>query len=616
MSETGDAQSQARDQATAALQAKFDQAIALHQQGNLAEAARIYRDVLREQPNHFEALHLLGLIANKTGQTERAAELIGQAIALKPDYAEAHNNRGNALRNLKRHEAALECYDKAIALKPDFALAHNNRGLALQDLKRPEDALASYDMAITLKPDFADAYNNRGNLLKDMKRFEDALANFDRAIALRPDYAEAYSNRGAVQLELRLDADALASHDKAIALKPDYTEAHYNRGLALHNLMHHEDALASYDRAIALKPDLIEAHMNRSVVFQELMQLEAVVDVCDKVISIQPDYAEAHWYKSLVWLVLGEFDKAWDLFEWRWKIRGRRSTKRKSPQPLWLGKDSLAGKTILLYSEGGLGDIIQFCRYAKLVADLGARVILEVPKPLMSLLENLSGVAQLTERGTPMPPFDYECPLMSLPLAFKTNLSNIPASMPYLEADAEKSNFWNKRLGEKNKLRVGLVWSGGFRPHRPQFWSLNMRRNIPLAKLAALKHADIDFYSLQKGQPAESELADLITHHWDGPQIFDYTSVLNDFSDTAALIENLDLVISVDTSTAHLAGALGKPVWILNRFDTCWRWLLDRTDSPWYPTAKLYRQKQAGDWDEVIQRVKMDLKNFHADAGN
>jgi hypothetical protein len=260
---------------------------------------------------------------------------------------------------------------------------------------------------------------------------------------------------------------------------------------------------------------------------------------------------------------------------------------RNFSRPLWLGNDSIAGKTVLLHSEQGFGDTIQFCRYAKLSADLGAKVVLEIYKPLLSLFAPLDGVTQLVARGNDLPSFDYHCPLMSLRLAFKTVLSNIPANTPYLKADAEKSLFWREKLGAKNKPRVGLVWSGGFRPNQPELCAVNRRRNIPLAKLAALKNPDIEFYSLQKGEAAETELAELMPDHWDGPRIIDITGLLDDFSDTAALIENLDLVISVDTSTAHLAGALGKPVWILHRFDTCWRWLLDRTDGPWYPTARL-----------------------------
>jgi hypothetical protein len=274
--------------------------------------------------------------------------------------------------------------------------------------------------------------------------------------------------------------------------------------------------------------------------------------------------------------------------------------------------ESVAGKTILLREEQGLGDTIQFCRYVPLVARLGARVILEVSPALAGLLSGLDGVAQIVARGAPLPEFDIECPLLSLPLAFKTELASIPSTIPYLAADPEKSLAWKNRLGEKNKLRVGLVWSGGIRAERSHAWVFNSRRNIRLAALASLRHAQVEFYSLQKGQPGEAELADVKRNGWDGPDVVDLTAHLHDFSDTAAFMANLDLVVTVDTAAAHLAGALGKPVWILNRFDSCWRWLTGRTDSPWYPTAKLYRQDAAGDWDGVVARVRADLSALAA----
>jgi tetratricopeptide (TPR) repeat protein len=577
MPKTGGARPQVQNPAVVSLQDKFMQGVALHQQLKLADAERIYIEVLQRQPDHFDALHLLGVVAIQTKRTVRGIELITKAIGLNAKVAAAHSNLGNALRELKRPQDALASYDRAIALKPDNAETYYNRGLALQDLKRPEDALASYDKAIALKPNFADAYNNRGMALRDLKRPEDVLASYDKVIALNPDYAEAHNNRGIALRDLKRPEDALASHDRAIALKPDYAEAYYNRGLALQDLRRPEDALASYDKAIALKPD----------------------------------YAEAYVSQGFCFLLMGRFEQGWRQYEWR-KKENKPIAARAYPRPLWLGEQNIEGKTLFIHWEQGLGDLIQFCRYAKLAADLGARVILEVPKPLLSLLATLSGVAQLIEAGSPLPPFDYQCPLLSLPLAFKTTLSSIPATIPYLKANSEKSRLWKERLGERHKRKVGLVWSGGFRPNQPELWFIDSRRNIPLAKLAVLKHPDIDFYSLQKGEPAEAELAELIRYNWEGPHIVDFTSQLNDFSDTAALVENLDLVITVDTSTAHLAGAMGKPVWILNRFDTCWRWLLNRTDSPWYPTVKLYRQEKTGHWDDVVQRIRMDLDVFSA----
>jgi hypothetical protein len=310
----------------------------------------------------------------------------------------------------------------------------------------------------------------------------------------------------------------------------------------------------------------------------------------------------------------GEYARGWADYEWRWQDGNSWivNEKRNFAQPLWLGQEPLSGKTIFLQSEQGYGDTIQFCRYVKPVSDLGARVILEVQKPLSTLLQNLDGLAQLVVPGETLPAFDYYCPLMSLPLAMGTTLSNVPARVPYIAISDERRRLWRQKVGERRGLRVGLVWSGGFRPDQPELWSVNERRNVPLAKFAPLGHPSAEFYSLQLGQPAISELAESMAHRWDGPQVRDLTSEIHDFGDTAALIEQLDLVISVDTSTAHLAGALGKPVWILNRFDACWRWLLDRDDSPWYPTARLYRQDRPGDWDSVLERVRCDLWRWAA----
>jgi hypothetical protein len=275
---------------------------------------------------------------------------------------------------------------------------------------------------------------------------------------------------------------------------------------------------------------------------------------------------------------------------------------------LWLGEQSLVGKTILLHAEQGLGDTLQFCRYAPLVAQLGATVILEVQRPLFKLLQNLEGVSQLVAMGDPLPAFDYQCPLLSLPLAFNTGIESIPNQVTYITALPIQEEYWKTKLQAHQKLKVGLVWSGGFRPNHPELWSLNARRNIPLAQIAKINIPGVNFYSLQKGEPAESELLQSGNQYWDSSNFYNFVGELHDFSDTAALIANLDLIISVDTSTAHLAAAMGKPVWLLNRFDAEWRWLLDRKDSPWYPTMTLYQQERMGDWGSVIERVRRDLQ--------
>jgi tetratricopeptide (TPR) repeat protein len=592
-----------------AVQDRLRQGLRLHQQGKLTDAEQIYREILRGEPACFEALHMLGVVALQTRKTRESVELITRALQLNPDVAAAHINLGSALIALTRFAEALPSLDKAIALKPDFAEAYANRAAALNALKRHDQALASCDRAIALKQNYAEAHNNRADALNALKRHQDALASCDRAIVLKENFPEAHNNRGNALNALGRHEEAIASYNRAIALRPGHADAHNNRGNALYNMGRVQQALTSYDQAIALKPDYAEAYNNRGNALGYLKQCEAAIAGYDRAIALNPGYVEAHFNKSLLLLLMGRFEEGWPLYEWR-KRKATPIAARVCPQPLWLGGENLAGKTILLYEEQGLGDTIQFCRYAPVVAGLGAKVILEVPPQLTALLAGISRGVQVVESGAALPAFDFQCPLLSLPLALKTGVSSIPADIPYLAADPAKSHVWKERLGEKTRRRVGLVWSGGIRPNQPV--SVNRRRNIPLARLAALAHPGVEFHSLQKGQPGEAELAELKRGNWDGPDIADHSRALSDFSDTAALMDNLDLIITVDTAAAHLAGALGRPVWILNRFDTCWRWFLDRTDSPWYPTASLYRQETDGDWDSVVRRVAADLKEFAA----
>jgi len=579
----------------------------------LPAALGSYERAIALKPDNAEAFFNRGLLQQQLREPGAALASYDRAIALKPDFAEAYCNRGVILKQLNELAAALASCEKAIGLKPDLAQAHSCRGTVLEALGQPQAALTSYDQAIALRPDLAEAYSNRGNLLRDLDELEAALADCTQAIALAPDFAEAYSNRGNALYGLGDREAALACYDRAIALKPDYAEAHSNRGNVLRDLNQWEAALACYDHAIALKPEYAEAHSNRATVFHALQRMTEAMKSYDRAIAIKPDFATARFNRANALLLVGDFEQGFNEYEWRWKTKScRLSQSRREPgQALWLGKESLAGKTILLLNEQGFGDTIQFCRYATLVAMLGARVVLEVPGVLLNLVTSLEGIAQTVLQGSQtLPAADYYCPLLSLPLALKTTLPNVPSQTPYLHSSDERRSYWRDKLGPRSRPRVGLVWSGGFRRNQPELWALNDRRNIPLAKFAVLKNLDIEFYSLQKGEPAESELEEAVTQGWEGPPIIDVTNELQDFADTAALIEQLDLVISVDTSTAHLAGAIGQRVWVLNRFDTCWRWLLDRTDSPWYPTATLYRQERAGDWDGVLRRVMRDLEEL------
>jgi len=680
------------------LDSLFKQSLVVHQRGQLAEAQAGYEQILKQQPGHFDALHLLGVIAFQRRDLEGCVTRIRQAIAinpnvpsthnnignalkdlkrydealasyeraiaLKPDYAEAYSNRGNALQDLRRFDEALAnyehaiefkpglpeahsnrgnvlrdlqrfdealasydraialkqdyaeayykrgnvlqdlrrfdeaiaSYDRAIALKQDHAEAHSNRGNALKNLRRFEEALASYDRAIALKPDYAEAYSNRGVVLGDLKRFDEALASYDRAIALRPDYAGAYSNRGNVLRDLRRFDEAFASYDRAIALRPDYAEAYSNRGNALRDVRRFEDAIVSYDRAIALKPDYLEAYSNRGIAQRDIKRFEDALASYGHAIALRPDYADAHWNESLIRLLLGDFELGWKKYEWRWEWEHMASFKRNFTQPLWLGADDIRGKTLLLHAEQGLGDTIQFCRYVRMVHELGAKVVLEVPSLLLSLLTGLEGVDVLISRGQSLPAFDYHCPLLSLPLAFATRMDTIPAKVPYLLGDPQKMREWEHKLGEKRTLRVGLVWSGSTMHNNDR------NRSLPLSQILRGIPPEVSLYSLQK-EVRESDRATVESRK----DIVDFSEELRDFSDTAALICLMDVVVCVDTAVAHLAGALGKRVWVLLPFVPDWRWLLDRDDSPWYPTMRLFRQLRLDDWGDVLVKVKNEL---------
>jgi len=539
--------------------------------GQLSRARVLLEEILLAEANHAEALHLSGLVAAMTGALDLAVDLIERAIRIDPLNPALHNDLGVVLKRLRNWGAALIRFDRAIELDPNFAEAHNNRGNVLRELNQLPDAIDSYRQAITLEPEYAEAHHNLGVTLSDLHQWQAAMPYLDRAIALNPGYANAYCNRGFARERLSQPEAALADYDRAITLDRRFTQVYVNRGNVLRELCRPEAAVASCDRALALDPGNAQAHQNRAMAL----------------------------------LLMGDYARGWAEFEWRWKnARSALSRDTRSfTQPLWLGAECLADKTILLHAEQGLGDTLQFCRYARLVVERGARVILEVQAPLVELMGTLDASIEVIARGDPLRAFDYQCPLMSLPVAFRTTCATVPAGIPYLHADPIKAHRWRDRLGPRTRPRVGLVWAGGFRADMPETWAAHGRRNIALARLAALRDAPVEFFSLQKGQSGAGELAELVAQRWNGPRIHDVTAELRDFSDTAALIEQLDLVVSVDTSTAHLAGAMGKPVWLLNRFDTCWRWMLGRDDSPWYPTLRLYRQQRLGDWDSVVREV-------------
>ena len=635
-----------------------------HGRGELDTAEALYRQILGINPGHFDALHLCGVLMQQRGRSREALDLIGRALAANEGAAAAHSNYGLVLAALGRNEDALTSYDRALALKPDYAEALHNRGNTLAALGRTAEALASFEAAIALRPTYAPALVNRaqvldklgrpqdaleaieralalkpdagaltlrGRLLRALNRnaealtsftfalalapgdadtlvargnmhfagkaFAAALADYDSAAATRPDAAPVHNNRGNALRELGRHQEALAAFERAIALKPDYAEAHNNRGNAQLELGHLAEALADYDRALALNPDFADSLVNRGNALHHLGREQDALASFDRAIALNPQFAEAHWNKGLTCLAFGDFVRGFQEYEWRWK-RDNELKPRNFTQPQWQGED-LRGRTILLHAEQGFGDTIQFIRYLPMVIAKGGKVVLEIPDDLRPLITQFDGVTAFARRGETLPPFDVHCPMMSLPLAFGTTLDTVPAPIPYLSPPAERIDRWRARLAKIKRPRVGLVWSG-----KPTHKN-DRNRSIALAELAPLlAQPGISFVSLQKDYRDTDRAALAKT------PLVRLDATLLDFADTAAVIAGLDLVIAVDTAVAHLAGAMGKRPWLLLPEIGDWRWLMKRSDSPWYPSARLFRQPRAGDWKSTVATVARELALF------
>lgn len=612
--------------------AHYNRGVTLYAMGRHEEAVLSYDRALALNPEDAQAYNNRGVALKELKQYDAASASYERALALWPDFTEAHNNRGIVFREREQFEEALACFDHAIALDPGFADAHCNRGIALQGLERGEEAIDSYRRALRWNPDSAEAYHNRAISYFELKRWEQALADSQQAIRLRPDYAEAYAwlgetlqemdqfeaavksydvalrlghataelyeRRGAGLKALKRFEEALEMIDKALSLKA-YPIGQCNRGNILLEMGRYHEALEAYEEVIALHPTLPEAHNNRAIALADLNRIEEALDSFATALTLNPEYGLAYWNRAMMNLRRGAFLEGWRDYEWRWETPtlGVYREKREFSQPRWSGSEALEGKTILLFAEQGLGDSLHMCRYVEKVAALGARVILEVQPGLARLLGTLPGVAQVLERGQALPPFDFQCPLMSLPGAFLTTLESITPARRYLAADPVRVAEWKSTLGPKTRPRVGLVWSGS------TIHKGDHHRSIALSDFVPLLSDHFEFISLQK-EVREGDQAVLDTL----PSLRHFGRQLGDMADTAALCELMDLVVCVDTSIAHLAGALGKQVWILLPAIADWRWLRERSDSPWYPSATLYRQTSDGAWNAVLDRVATDLR--------
>jgi len=604
--------------------------------GNLEHATNSFRKACELNPHFCDGYNNLGVALKAQNKLEEALQAFQEAMSINPKYAEPLNNIGNVLRSLERREEARDAYEKAVRLKPNFAEAFNNLGVVLLELGNSINAIKAFQNAVNLRPDYVEALQNIGNALIDIKEHERAISMFQKLASLTPSdanlffklgslFAEreeynsaveafktailhdpnhdgALNNLGNTLAKLGQLDDALIHFERAIELKPDESSFFFNKGKALESQNRHIDAIAAYKTAISLRPDYAEAYVNLGNALVKIGEDVEGLKAYDKSYEIDSDNVEPLWNKSLVLLRQGDFEKGWRLYETRWDNPKFGDRKPDTDMPYWLGDFDISGKSILLFSEQGLGDTIQFSRLARDVARLGAKVTLAVQKPLKNLLGQIDGVSEVIAYTDALPRCDCMCSLMSLPLALQLNVNNLDLAAPYLVAESKRIDILTTRLGATDKPRIGLAWSGSLLNDNDH------NRSISLSDMVQYLSQDIDFYCLQKdirpddqealsGLPSIKTAADLKM----GTPYFD-------FDDTAALCSLMDRVVTVDTSIAHLAGALGIPATVMLPSLADFRWLKDRNDSLWYGCVELVRRTRTDkSWDRVIEQAFASL---------
>lgn len=557
-------------------------ALALLRQGKVDLAEAACRTRLAAAPQDLDALQLLGALLAARNEPREAIACLRMAVGIAPGHAGARETLRCLIEQYSRSQLSLaaRCRDEG----------------RLDDAEAICGAVLEFDRACF------DALFLAGTLAAQKKNLARALELLQEAIDLQPDHVEANINKGKVLQELGRCAAAVASYDAAIALEGGCVEAYFSRGMALASLGHYESALTSYDAAIALQPDHAQAHSDRGRMLAALARFDAALESYDRAIALDPEDAQFRVNQALAMLTLGDLANGWRLLEWRWKTAALAPRLRPYTRPLWLGAEPLQGKTLLLHSEQGLGDTIQFCRFAAEVAKRGAKVLLEVPTPLLALLQGIEGVHGVLPWGSRLPDFDLHCPLLSLPLALAIDLATIPAPRAYLHASPGEVAAWAQKLGVRSKPRVGIAWSGNPRHGNDR------DRSIALATLLQHLPPGCEYVSLQK-----EVRADDLEALGNDTRLRHFGDQLETFAATAALCSLMDVVISVDSSVAHLAGAIGKPTWILLPCSPDWRWLLNRRDSPWYPSVTLYRQGPRREWRSVLEQVHDDLLRLAPD---
>lgn len=563
--------------------------------GRYAELENLARLLVERQPGNGYAWKVLGVALSAQGKEPLPA--LRKAAELLPDDAEAHLNLGKVLVARRLINEAEAHFREALRINREQADAHNNAGNALREQGQLEEALSSYRRALELRPDLAELHANLGVLLLDLDRFEEAAASCRRAIAINPAYVEAHASLGIALHELgRLD-EALASCSRALEIRPDYAEAHSDSGIILQALGQIDEAVAAHRRALTIHPEFVEAHSNLGIALSELGELPEATASFRRALELNPGFAVAHFNLGLCLLKMGQYPEGWREYEYRWTGGGRKMARPATALRLWTGQQPAPGERLLVFEEQGLGDRLQFVRYLALAAKrFQGRVSLVVDPTLRTLFHRSFPDIEILEAApVEQGNWHWQCPLLSLPLAFETTLETIPGQA-YLVGDPLRVAYWRGRIAELGlppaTRRIGVVWKAG------QAMKNASRRSLALHQLAPLLNLPgCAWFSLQKEPNPEKA-------RWVASgKLVDWAGELVDFDETAALAMNLDLVVSVDTAVAHLAGGLGLATWLFNRHASEWRWLRDREDSPWYPTLRIFTQDSAGDWDEVVRRM-------------
>jgi tetratricopeptide (TPR) repeat protein len=571
-------------------------------QGKLAEAEAHYRRAVQLAPNHPSAANGLGALLAGQGRLGEAAACFQHVLRAQPGSADAHHNLGVILGQLGRPDEAVAHYRQALSLRPDYADAWVSLGRALAQRGQWADAVGCQQNALRSRPDRADAHCHLGNALAELGRAEEAVASFEEALRRQPDYPLAYFGLGLARKKQGQLDEAVSALREALRLRLDFAEAQVALANALTDRRRWDEAVALFRRALSRRPDLVEAHNGLGVMLSAQGDFDGALACFEEALRRDPGHAEAHSNRALLWLLLGDWARGWSEYEWR--LRTRDFPRRAFPRPRWDGSP-LAGRTLLLVAEQGLGDTLLFLRYVPLLRRAGGRVLVECQPPLLRLLADALRPEGLTAGGAPLPEHDVYAPLPSLPGTLGTTQETVPAEVPYLRADENLVRRWREELGPRQAFRVGINWQGSPGYHR---------RPVPLACFEPLSRVPgVELVSLQKGPSAEQLQA--VAAHWPVRDLGDRLDEASGaFRDTAAVMKNLDLVVTADSAVGHLAGALGMPVWVALPFVPDWRWLLEREDSPWYPTARLFRQRRQGDWDEVFVRIAAEVQKLVSQA--